>query len=67
MRKTTQSKIDALHARIAKLIEDEKVHYDSAHPEVNRFWRHVEHTRIEMMRHSPEHREQMKFAVARLP
>lgn len=66
MRPTAQRKIDALHAQIAELINAEKRHHDKTHPNENALWRHAEHTRLEMARHCPADREQMRVAVAAL-
>jgi hypothetical protein len=64
MRQTTQRKIDALHAQIAELIDAEKRHHDKSHAGENDLWRHVAHTRLEMARHCPGDRENMRYAVA---
>lgn len=67
MRKTTQRKIDALHAQIAELIEREKRYHDRKNPGENSLWRHVSHTKIEMAAYSPGHRANMVEAVAAFP
>lgn len=67
MRATTQRKIDALHAQIAELIEREKRYRDRKNPDENSLWRTVAHAKIDMARHCPDHRANMREATALLP
>jgi hypothetical protein len=64
MRPTTQRKIDALHAQIAELIAAEKRHHDKTHEGENALWRQVAHARLDMARHCPDDRENMRRVVA---
>lgn len=67
MRQETQDKIDALHRRIARLVEQEKAHHDAQTPSDNPILRAIAHNRIEQAARSPSDREQMRWAVASLP
>ena len=56
-RKGVQSKIDALHAEINRLVENEKKYWDKKNPDVNSLQRSIIHTSIEVRAWSPTMRE----------
>lgn len=67
MRNSTLAKIDALHAKIAELIEKEKKYHDRKHKDQNDLWRSVCHASFETYRHCPSVRNELRWAAASLP
>lgn len=67
MRPETQALIDALHAQIDALVEEEKLYHDGKHAGEGDLHRQIAHTHIEHCARSPKDRSLMYWASARFP